>query len=174
MDEEKIIIDGVDVSECRFYQETLKAYNNGKISSSKGYGFCTHNIKGLNNAGCYAENFARCLNNNCYYKQLKRLEEKYNKMVKISEENLIKYEDLRLKNLALEKELQNYKFSQSLEMPYDIKINELEKENEKLKTALEEIKKLTVIGINASQCNCGLRALADDILQIISEVENDL
>ena len=40
---------------------------------------------------------------NCYYKQLKRLEEKYNKMVKISEENLIKYEDLRLKNLALEK-----------------------------------------------------------------------
>lgn len=94
--EEKIIIDGVDVSECRFYQETLKAYNNGKISSAKGYGFCTHNIKGLNNAGCYAENFARCLNNNCYYKQLKRLEEKYNKMVKISEENLIKYEDLSL------------------------------------------------------------------------------
>lgn len=46
-------------------------------------------------------------------------------------------------------------------------------EKDKLEHALEEIKKLTVIGINASQCNCGLRALADDILQIISEVENE-
>ena len=140
--EEKIIIDGVDVSECRFYQETLKAYNNGKISSAKGYGFCTHNIKGLNNAGCYAENFARCLNNNCYYKQLKRLEQ--------------------------ENETLNYQWHKQSEIG-----DEWYKVAEKYKTALEEIKNLTVIGINASQCNCGLRALADDILQIISEVENE-
>lgn len=143
--EEIIIIDGVDVAGCVFY-----LHKDGSCMSQD----CECTL---------------CKYNYCYYKQLKRLEEKYNKMVKISEENLIKYEVLRLKNLALEKELQNYKFSQSLEMPYDIKINELEKENEKLKTALEEIKKLTVIGINASQCNCGLRALADDILQIITE-----
>ena len=45
--------------------------------------------------------------------------------------------------------------------------------NRELEHALEDIKKLTVIGINASQCNCGLRALADDILQIISEVKNE-
>lgn len=72
-------------------------------------------------------------------------------------------------------------------------IKRLEQENEKLREwldraesgerneidisngyrkALEEIRKLTVIGINASQCNCGLRALADDILDKINEVLN--
>lgn len=100
--EEIIIIDGVNVSECRFYQETLKAYNNGTISSFKGYGFCTHNIKGLNNAGCYAETFARCLNNDCYYKQLKRLEEKLEKIEEVitefSKEDIITLPDLTAKD----------------------------------------------------------------------------
>jgi len=40
------------------------------------------------------------------------------------------------------------------------------------RSALEEIRKLTVIGVNASQCNCGLKALADDILNKINEVLN--
>ena len=49
-------------------------------------------------------------------------------------------------------------------------INWYNAEAQKYKSALEEIRKLTVIGVNASQCNCGLRALADDILDKINEV----
>ena len=96
---EEIIIDGVNVAGCKFYKETLQAYKDGTISSFKGYGFCTHNIKGLNNAGCYAEDFARCLKNDCYYKQLKRLEQerdglKENKTYRSALEEIRKIEEL--------------------------------------------------------------------------------
>lgn len=117
--EEKIIIDEVDVSECKYYHYK----------------------------GCSATGL-RCENCTCYYKQLKRLEQE-------NEELKEQFEIETLKN------------NDTNECVY--RSNLLNK----YKHALEEIKKLTVIGINASQCNCGLRALADDILQIISEVENE-
>lgn len=84
-------------------------------------------------------------NPNCLYKQLKRLEQ----------EN---------ENLKEEYQQAHDDFITS-----DTCLRIANTEKDKLEHALEEIKKLTVIGINASQCNCGLRALADDILLIITE-----
>lgn len=57
--EEKIIIDGVDVSECRYYV----TYTKDCISDNKSYNKCE---------SC----------NDCYYKQLKRLEQENEKIKK--------------------------------------------------------------------------------------------
>lgn len=94
----EIIIDGVDVSSCKYYHYK----------------------------GCSATGL-RCENCTCYYKQLKRIEQenknmkeelvefasshielgnKYIKMVEISKENLIKYEDLRIDNQKLIMEIE--------------------------------------------------------------------
>ena len=65
------------------------------------------------------------------------------------------------------KELQAYKdVNEDFKKAWD----ELNEKYKQLRSALEEIRKLTVIGVNASQCNCGLRALADDILNKVNEV----
>lgn len=67
-----IMIDGVDVSECKYYTEKLNIGNGGQIGTAKGYGFCIHNIQGLDKSDCYARDYARCLNNDCFYKQFQQ------------------------------------------------------------------------------------------------------
>lgn len=74
----KTIIDGVDISKCKFYSENLSVrQGSGFIGTAEGYGFCTHNIKGLDKADVYVQPFARCWGNECYYKQIQKLEEEF-------------------------------------------------------------------------------------------------
>ena len=78
MTDKQIIIDEIDVSGCRFYSEKLSTMNGtGSISVTKCNGFCTHNIRGLDDSSCYDAHieYAKCKNNNCYYKQLLRIEQ---------------------------------------------------------------------------------------------------
>jgi hypothetical protein len=82
MTDKQIIIDGVDVSGCRFYSEKLSTMNGtGSISVTKCNGFCTHNIRGLDDSSCYDAHieYAKCKNNDCHYKQLKRKEQECEK-----------------------------------------------------------------------------------------------
>lgn len=41
------------------------------------------------------------------------------------------------------------------------------------KQALEKIEELVKTGVSSSLCNCGLRAMSEDVLQIINEVKNN-
>lgn len=69
---EQIIIDGVNVSECRYYKESL---NLGymRIDSCKGYGFCIHNLPSREFVSSPKYDIPRCHGQNlCYYKQLAR------------------------------------------------------------------------------------------------------
>lgn len=74
---EKIIIDGVDIAECEHYCEKINT-GSGVIQNPLKQGFCLHNITGLQNADIYFRmlTFPKCREqSNCYYKQLKRLEQ---------------------------------------------------------------------------------------------------
>lgn len=55
----------------------------------------------------------------------------------------------------------------------ELKIDKLEAENDRLKTCLQEIKEIAERGFNNSQCNCGLRADIDQIIQKITKAENE-
>ena len=110
MTDKQIIIDNVDVSGCRFYSEKLSTMKGtGSISVTKCNGFCTHNIRGLDDSSCYDIHieYAKCKNNNCYYKQLKRkeqeceeLKEKINNL--ICSANCYKYKEAERYRIALE------------------------------------------------------------------------
>lgn len=244
---EEKIIDGVDVAGCVHLDEW------------KHCNICKELIKTIpDRHQCLTEQDLRCeYYSNCYYKQLKRLEQSHNKLyddllevVKPYLSDFTGYDEkeqcfnivLAVKEILgqLEQENEALKEKAYRQADYDYQLDDaldnlrkLEQENEELKqtikdltqslddcnvqrtqlkarltpfedsyfnglssieiaglakksirittynrkleTALEEIKKLTIIGINASQCNCGLRALADDILHIITEaIGNEL
>lgn len=108
--DKNIIIDGVDVAGCEYFNKFRNICHNKNLS-------------------CDCEK-----NQDCYYKQLKRLEEKYNKMVEISKENLIKYEDLRLDNQKLIIEIEGLKSQIDFEAQ---KQAILLQENEELKARLQ-------------------------------------
>lgn len=74
---EEIIIDGVNVAGCEHYCEKINT-GSGVIQNPLKQGFCLHNITGLQNADIYFRmlTFPKCREqSNCYYKQLKRLEQ---------------------------------------------------------------------------------------------------
>ena len=118
----EIIVDNVDIYECTY--------------SAKGIDGCWYCEEDLYDDGSPVY---KCKENHtCYYKQLKRLEFEL-KVTKAdydaSESELL---ELKLENKELKKENQNFK-SLKIEMPYDIEIQQLERENERLK---EEVRLL--------------------------------
>ena len=136
MTDKQIIIDGVDVAGCEDYGYRGKA----------GY-WCHY----------YDE---PCTDYpNCYYKQLKRKEQRIvelNKTIKAKEQE----------NEELKKQHQSDKglITSTGKMNY-----QLIQEYDKLKTALTEIKEIA-----EKQCVCGVYCIdMKQILQKISEVEND-
>ena len=155
--DKQIIIDGVDVSGCQFYSEKLSTMKGtGFISVAKSNGFCTHNIRGLDNSSCYDAHieYARCKNNNCYYKQLKRKEQKCEELKKELDFQKSMYECAR----ADEED----KFEEILE----------------LKQTLAEIKKLVEKEFYRHIACCEFCANSNDclnqkIIEKINEVEND-
>lgn len=123
--DKQIIIDGVDVSGCRFYSEKLSTMKGtGSISTIKCNGFCTHNIRGLDDSSCYDAHieYAKCKNNNCYYKQLARKEQECEQLKITIEENSYRYAEL------------------------DADFEQSKKECEKLKKQLESTKGLATVG----------------------------
>ena len=81
---EEIIIDGVNVVGCEHYCEKLNT-GSGIIQKVSKQGFCLHNLTGLQNADIYfrALSFPKCREqSNCYYKQLKRLEQENEELKK--------------------------------------------------------------------------------------------
>ena len=169
MTDKQIIIDGHDVSGCRFYSEKLSTMNGtGSISVTKCNGFCTHNIRGLDDSSCYDAHieYAKCKNNNCYYKQLKRKEQEC--------------EELKAEN-------DTYKSSiiANLDKSISKRYRELLEENDQLKQTLEEIreiaeKTLTIVDYktyfardNKSFKQEAFKALKQ-IQEKINEVNNEL
>lgn len=83
MENNEIYIDGVNVAGCEHYCEKINT-GSGVIQNPLKQGFCLHNITGLQNADIYFRmlTFPKCREqSNCYYKQLKRLEQE-NKLAK--------------------------------------------------------------------------------------------
>ena len=71
---EPIMIDGVDVSGCKYYKERIKfEYPYHTTETCKNCGYCTHNLPPSNIAGSPRYSIARCKGQiDCYYKQLQR------------------------------------------------------------------------------------------------------
>lgn len=71
-DKEIIEIDGVDVSGCRYYKESLN-FEYMRINSCKGYGFCIHNLPSREFVTSPRYDIPRCYGQKfCNYKQLAR------------------------------------------------------------------------------------------------------
>lgn len=124
----------------------------------------------------------------CLEQENEELKEKYNKMVEISKENLIKYEDLRIENQKLIMEIENLKSQLDFEAQ---KQEILFKRNVELKSyikedlvphtkiyiqALEEIKAELKDDLTCESRECGcddygecLECLKETILNIITE-----
>ena len=82
MTDKQIIIDGVDVAECDFYDKNKKYCLTLKMDTT-----------GFKNPSCFSGDFQECIqdsivcpntfcdnNPNCYYKQLKRKEQIFNEI----------------------------------------------------------------------------------------------
>jgi len=184
---EEIIIDGVNVAGCTRYNKDTGYCKGGFKPEEEPYCQCfTCEYKQRLEQIVKADNKqieldAECIAN--YVKEVKKLKQE-NEMI-INEYNKLQAEiigDMEFKEIMLTgitplKVLQNLKErNRELQAFYDV--HESFKTdfdtNRKLldtyRSVLEEIRKLTIIGVNASLCNCGLRALADDILDKINEV----
>lgn len=135
----EIIIDGVDVSGC---------VNRATNAIGKDFGTYCREITG------------GCKNHNCYYKQLKRAEEKNEKLKgKIIDMNSI------IEDIAISLEDRNLKLT---EMPF--KINDIRIKMLKYTQALEEMReKCKDLYDVADKENAGFYT----ILQMIDEVLND-
>ena len=136
----EIIIDGVDVSECKYYV----TYTKDCINDNKSYNKC--------------ESY-----NDCYYKQLKRLEQ----------EN----EELKHRNENLRIALKTYEMPEVIKVLTDWRTGELqlqEKRLNKYKHALEEIRDIasqTIIDYTEIvKNNEKLKAL--DLRNRMSEIQN--
>jgi hypothetical protein len=118
---EEIIINGVNVAGCKYYTQDYQRANNieGRYEHCK-------DVCELN-----GDNYFYCkMNNDCYYKQLKRLEqenkelkEKIKKYSAINEQDTKDYVELKRENVRL--------FNESIE---------LRAKNIEYKSALEEIR----------------------------------
>lgn len=189
------IIDGVDVSGCPFYQYQTKEDYEMRYPES---GDCEIGLAG------YLFDYSRiteeldkfCLDNhNCYYKQLKRLEQECEKLKQVTNESIIEQEKLIAKVNELQAENDNLKDDIDKQQLY---VDSLEQENERLKEenyglnqellgykkgvqaseiielkqALQEIREIVsepcIVDENCQTCNSG--CMQKDILDKINEV----
>lgn len=82
---EEIIIDGVDVAGCKFYEEMRELPDNLNGGYYIEHYYC--NLQG--------DNYCICNKNpNCYFKKLKRLQEENKKLKRVTNEAKIEYENL--------------------------------------------------------------------------------
>ena len=164
----KIIIDGVDVSECRFYNYG-EGYNSDTEEFFEGACEC---ITAHNEYGEF-EYFGVCKGSDCYYKQLKRKEQECEKLrfpmkdtnyalltkeefeqldqLKSENEELTRYKSLfeKTRNLWNEARIHSYKLLDEIKDLKDSLKRTIcqsecykHKEAEKLKQALLEIKEI--------------------------------
>ena len=81
-DKEEVIIDGVDVSGCRYYKESLNL-EYMRIDSCKGYGFCIHKLPSREFVISPRYNIPRCHRQKfCNYKQLQSKEQECEELKK--------------------------------------------------------------------------------------------
>ena len=202
MTDKQIIIDNIDVSGCKFYSEKLSTMKGtGLISVAKSNGFCTHNIRGLDNSSCYDAHieFAKCKNNNCYFKQHKRKEQECEELKKELEstkglvtvgnrqiiQSLEKVEDLKNELHSKVEFIQEQRniideYSKENEMYKKCQGSRASKREEKLKQTLTEIKEIAE-GCQYGDCHeCKYQPRTDcrtelilHILQKINEVEDE-
>ena len=151
MTDKQIIIDGVDISKCKHYDEV--------------FNYCDQSYLGEGGLLKNTKNPKRCeCSPNCYYKQLKRKEQECDKLyIQLkADEEYHKEEENTLRKIIKNKEERNI---------------ELYKENNKLKQTLTEIKEIA----ENVQSFVGRINIEDDvfeqmeqILQKISEMNHDL
>lgn len=177
-DNKPIMIDGVNVGKCIFYQANFEEDFDVKIKH-----FCSnwHN-------SCESVN-----NNNCYFKQLKRKTQECEELKKDIERwksnfngKVSAIEELLQQLDQLKEELQKYQdwFDEfKLMFRYDDRepdnnselyscLESVVDENKKLKQTLTEIKKIADLSIAHFDIDY-LKQAINEILQITSEVEND-
>ena len=176
MTDKQIIIDGVYVSGCDFYDKNKKYCLTLKMDT-----------RGFKNPSCFSGDFQKCIqdskvcpntfcdnNPNCYYKQLKRKEqecEELKEQLKRKEENyqkLLNKSNKYIHNLVDENVQDISNLARQLE--------QLKAENDKLKQTLAEIKEIAEKEVKrAPDGETFARPEIKQILQKISEseVEND-
>ena len=148
-DKKEIIIDGVDISKCKYYDEVFNYCNQPYL----GEGGLLKNIKNPKRCDCSP---------NCYFKQLKRKEQKLS--------NICKTFDIEY---VIDKETGSL-------IGRCNKLNKKQQECEKYKQAFDEIKEICNSVENIENINSlydaklsGMFLQANKILQKISEVENE-
>lgn len=167
MTEKQIIIDGVDVSGCEYYNKDDKTCR--EVNGNYDTDICE---------------FDKCENSNCYYKQLARKEQECEELKKIINEAKNSKLDLKRQNEELQKENKRLREEREKAKNYNLEYGKLlikaTNKNNKLSKTLTEIKEIV-----EQQCNIYLELIPideykdcekcwqDKILQKISEVENE-
>ena len=141
---DKQIIDGVDVSGCDFYDKNKKYCLTLKMDTT-----------GFKNPSCFSGDFQKCIqdskvcpntfcdnNPNCYYKQLKRKEQRIvelNKTIKAKEQEC---EELKKENYEITEEV-------SIDRDLFAEIDQLKAENDELrKTVMQKCPQCGEIYLN--------------------------
>ncbi|MBS6552929.1 MAG: hypothetical protein KH321_03185 [Clostridium sp.] len=136
-DKKEIIIDGVDVSGCEYYDQ------------------------GICNIPDVIETYDSCIDKGaCYFKQLQRKEKECEELSNEIEELNVKYETVV--NLAKKNADAN-----------EYCLQELEKENQKLKQALDEIEKIVTLDKTHIKYAGSTLVICDDILDIIRKAKGE-
>lgn len=164
MTKKQIIIDGVDVSECEYYNKDDKTCR--EVNGNYDTDICE---------------FDKCENSNCYYKQLKSKEQECEELKKIINEAKNSKLDLKRQNEELQKENERLREEREKAKNYNLEYGQLlikaTNKNNKLSKTITEIKEIAKENIRIADLE-GLngvyrRGLATQILQKISEVENE-
>lgn len=136
-DKKEIIIDGVDVSGCEYYDQ------------------------GICNIPDVIETYDSCIDKGaCYFKQLQRKEKECEEVSNEIVELNVKYETVV--NLAKKNADAN-----------EYCLQELEKENQKLKQALDEIEKIVTLDKTHIKYAGSTLVICDDILDIIRKAKGE-
>lgn len=136
---EQIMIDGVDVSKCRYFRP------GSALTCSRMYGGACDN---------------KYSNELCYFKQLARKTAECEELSNEIEELNVKYETVV--NLAKKNADAN-----------EYCLQELEKENQKLKQALDEIEKIVTLDKTHIKYAGSTLVICDDILDIIRKAKGE-
>ena len=147
---EQIIIDGVDVSECEFYNKVIDEDAYCNIDE---------------------EHLCTCISyDNCYYKQLKckeqeceELKEEFKLFQQLKDKDSFRVVKLSTENVKLKHQLDLYKKSHKTEQD----------RRRAFEQTLEEIREIAEKGFKNSICNCAAKADLYYILQKINEVIDD-
>ena len=153
MTDKEIIIDGVDVSECEYYQ----------------YNMCTATKDNYGDCSYYCKDYDM---KDCYFKQLTRKTQECEELKNIIND---------AKNSGLD--LKSFLLSEAIQKEYEEKIDKLKAEKEQAEQKLEKIRQICSCSkgqMNCEQCpmcdECEELCVNDEnlqdiILQIIYEVE---